>query len=767
MRDSPRPAADADQPIVYILDAAHKVDERLLRDWLEESQGEQPDAAADQCVVVPISRDPENIPSTMLLSFAEAAGNTLFVPLRVVWQTSVDGKTGAPRVRDLLLGNPRRPNAMRAQRILKREPQRAQCIAAEPATLDTLRERYVNRGGKTPSTAQLADYIAGQASLALDIAERRLRGSRYKVPRRVARNLQARAGFQAALESISAETGRSKADLNREAAEIMKELISIPRTFWLDVMGAFNRFLINLGYDSQMVIDQERLQRVRQMARENPAALLWTHKTHVDGFAIHSALLENDFPAPHLMGGVNMAFGGLGYMARRAGGIFIRRSFQDDPLYKMILRQYIGYLLEKRFPLTWAFEGTRSRVGKLMPPRYGILKYVIEAAHTNKSENLHIIPIAINYDLIGDVGDYASEQTGQTKQPESLRWFIGYLRGLRQPMGRIYLDVGDPVVLPVAPDPEDKIVLQKIAFQVGVEVNKVTPITLASLLAMILLGAAPRALTRDELRGEMKALIQWARARGIPFTTTSDLANDKQVMKLAEHMINTGLLTRYEGGPETVYAITPERHSVASYYRNTTIHHFVNKAIAELSLMFVATQPDKGATGFWSEAERLRDLYKFEFFYAPKEQFRDEVRQELCHYNPDWESLLDDDPAFAQRFLATLTPLVAHTTLVSFTEAYRVVADVVARKSVTEELHVKDIITDSLAYGRQALLQRRITSEASIGKLLFQNGFSLLDNRGLIAPGADDLKERRLQMSQSLRELAHRIDILRTIALPR
>ena len=126
-----------------------------------------------------------------------------------------------------------------------------------------------------------------------------------------------------------------------------------------------------------------------------------------------------------------MAFAGVGFLARRSGAIFIRRSFQDKPLYKLVLRQYLSFLLEKRFPLTWSFEGTRSRVGKLMPPRYGILKYVIDAMQELPDENLHIIPIAINYDMNNDVKDYAAEQSGGRKRPESLSWMISYLRRMR------------------------------------------------------------------------------------------------------------------------------------------------------------------------------------------------------------------------------------------------------------------------------------------------------------------------------------------------
>ena len=95
---------------------------------------------------------------------------------------------------------------------------------------------------------------------------------------------------------------------------------------------------------------------------------------------------------PHMFGGANMNFPGLGFLLHRAGAIFIKRSFQDNELYKTTLRHYIGYLMEKRFPMNWAFEGTRSRMGKLMPPRYGLLKYVLEACHAADARKIHIIP---------------------------------------------------------------------------------------------------------------------------------------------------------------------------------------------------------------------------------------------------------------------------------------------------------------------------------------------------------------------------------------
>jgi glycerol-3-phosphate O-acyltransferase len=750
---------------VVILDAAHAVERRLLERCLQDALREHGVQAELTSVTVSIARAPESIDASPLRDLADRDDATCVLPLRVVWHHSHGTANTRPRARDLLFGNVRRPGPLRARHILAQDPDRAECIAGEPATLGDLRERYRHRAGGDADAFSLAEFIAAQAGLALDIAERRLQGSRYKVPRRVALNILASPRFREALEALSEETGKSVAQLRHESGEIMRELIARPAPFWLDVMAQLNHLIMSLGYDSDVVIDKEGLERIRQLTREYPSALLWTHKTHVDAFAVNSMLFDNDFPNPHILGGVNMAFAGLGFLARRAGAIFIRRSFRDDPLYKTVLRHYIGYLMEKRFPLSWAFEGTRSRVGKLMPPRYGLLKYVMESAHATEARNLHIIPIAINYDLIGDVRDYAVEQAGATKQPESLRWFIGYLRGLRQPMGKIYFDFGDPVVLPEVPALDNDLELQKVAFRVGVEVNRVTPITLPALVSMVLLGAAPRALTADELRAELRALADWALHRGIRLTAHAQSEDDTQTDALAEKMVRNGLLTRYDDGPERVYAIAAENHGVAGYYRNTIAHFFVIKAIAEMALMRMAFRKLEGAEAFWSEAERLRDFFKFEFFYAPRDEFREQIRSELNRYREDWEAALDDSGGAAV-VLGQFLPLVAHAVMLPYVEAYRIVADVLARQPEGAAIEEKDCTTQSLAYGRQAYLQRRISSEASIGKLLFQNGFRLMSNLELTGPGDADMAARRLALAQEFRTLQRRLERIRAQALP-
>jgi glycerol-3-phosphate O-acyltransferase len=760
----PWPAA-ADHGVVFLLDTRSRFERQLLEGWIAAHQGER------ECTVLSLSLagGEKEIKTQALKGLADNhAAAALVVPLRIAWTPPSAALQSGPQVRDFLFGDPRRPGSWRGRRILKREPQRVHCIAAQPATLAELQQRFatLRYSEAAGNSHQLAGFVARQAGIALDIAERSLRGGRYKVPRYVRDSLLASPAYLEELEALALEEGKSLEQMLKECRVYMKEMISIPRTFWIDVFARFNDFVLGLGYQDQIVYDKEAAARARQMVRDNPSMLLWTHKTYLDGLAVPKVLFENDYPLPHMFGGANLSFAGLGFLLRRSGAIFIRRSFQDNPGYKLTLRHYIGYLMEKRFPMNWSFEGTRSRIGKLMPVRYGLLKYVLEACHATDARNIHIIPISVSYDLIRDVQEYATEQTGRGKGAESLRWFIGYIRSLAKPMGKIYLDFGEPVILERCPDPEDKLALSKIGFEVAVQANNVTPITYPSMITMSLLGAAPQALTNGELVAEVQALLDWARQRGIRVSSDFEPQNAEAMRGLLELMINENVISRYDEGPEVVYAIALEQHPVASFYRNTIIHFFVNKALIEMSLLRAAEAGDAAAEVFWQEVENLRDLFKFEFFYAPSEEFRRQIAAELERVTPQWSAYLERGASGVSGLLEKLHPLVSHATLLTYVEAYTVVADFIARTDPMEELEEKATIEAALKFGRQAYLQRRISSEASIGRILFQNAFKYLANRGLIEPGPD-IREKRIAEAQALRVILRRLELVRGLVMDR
>ena len=128
-----------------------------------------------------------------------------------------------------------------------------------------------------------------------------------------------------------------------------------------------------------------------------------------------SCCYEANLPLPLTFGGINLNAPGLGAIARRSGIIFLRRSFQDNEIYKATFRRYIDYLIEKRFSLLWALEGTRSRTGKLLPPKFGLFNYVFESIMRTRNYDVTFVPVSVVYDQITEVEDYAIEQRGQKK----------------------------------------------------------------------------------------------------------------------------------------------------------------------------------------------------------------------------------------------------------------------------------------------------------------------------------------------------------------
>ena len=765
---------------LFILDARHGVDRTILTDWVHATWGEaatgRGDEGAVRWVSLPIADKGDKLPIASLAAALVGNPDRLIVPLRVAWRIPDFESNRSLGLRQLLFGDPRNPGPLRARMVLMRDRRRAQILMGEAATLGDLQTRFARLaataqgdskrarggGGGGDSDGAFAGFVARQAGLALDIAERGVRGSRYKVPRFVAASLRTSPRFRTALAAQAGASGKSAAALGSEAAGYMQELIARPSALFLDLRARFDRFMFGSGYGDTMLVDRQEIERLRATLRQHPTCILFTHKTYIDGATPSRMAYENDLPMLHSFGGANLDFFPIGGFFRRSGMIYIRRSFQDLPVYKLVLRHYIGWLLDKHFPLSWAFEGTRSRLGKLMPPRYGLMKYVMDAAHATGIRDLHFVPFVTSFDLIRDVEEYAEEQTGHVKKPESLSWFVGYLRSLRKPMGRVRIDIGNPVVIAAVDDPDDKRALERLAFAVAVEANRVTPLTVTGVMCLILLGTAPRGATVPELLVTISFITDWARARDIRMAQELDSGDRDALSATVDTLVASGLLLRFEQGSERIYSIDPAKHAMASYYRNTIVHHFLDRAMIEVGLFGLR---DRDAAdprdAFWADIDRLRDLFKFEFFYPPRDAHRAAIAAELARIDPKWESRLDSGARGIHQLIRRCQPLVGHAALLQFAEAYSVVFDLLARLDDGIVPDERAIGEAALVEGRQAYLLRRISSEAAIGKLLFANGFALARHMGLT--GATDAAARtgRRAMLRELRALAARMEAMR------
>jgi glycerol-3-phosphate O-acyltransferase len=196
----------------------------------------------------------------------------------------------------------------------------------------------------------------------------------------------------------------------------------------------------------------------------------------------------------------------------------------------------------------------------------------------------------------------------------------------------------------------------------------------------------------------------------------------------------------------------------------------VGGAIAELSLLTASqAKPPDASRVFFEEALRLRDLLKFEFFFADKESFKRELREELAFHHHDWEQRLQAGGAEVRLMAQGIRPFSAHRVLRPFLDAYDVVADALARRSTKAAFDKGSFIDDCLRLGRQYLLQGRTRSPESVSNTLFETALRVAANRNLVEPGPDDigLAGRRRAFAEEVREALRRVEIIEALAAAR
>jgi glycerol-3-phosphate O-acyltransferase len=777
-RKEPDWPAAAGRRVAFLLDAASPLEERLLRGWIERERPEG--AVRDEAIAIPSSRRRRRRRLDPRLEPLLASGDDpLLAPLRVVWRASERRGEREVQLSDLLrLGDPRDPSRLREVWIARMRPERCWIVAGEPAPASELRERWrAACGSDSGQTLGLAEFVARQAQLALERAERQLRGARYKVPRFVHEDILSRPAFRGGIAVLARSLGQDEKRVQRRAARYLREIAATHSPFVIDLVVQIWRALYTRAY-GRLRYEPAAFDQLRSLAQRHPLVFLPTHKSNLDHAVLQYALHENGLPPNHTAGGINMNFFPLGPLVRRSGVFFIRRSFKDNEIYKFVLRSYIDYLVEKRFPLEWYIEGGRSRSGKLLPPRFGLLAYVVDAYRRGKSEDVLLQPVSIAYDQISDVGDYAAEQRGAKKERESFGWFLRVIRRLGSQHGDVHLRFAEPISLQKAlgpPDPaaepnadEESVALQKLAFEVCFRINQATPITPVSLVTLALLGRGDRAQSLEETCESLRNLVSYVRSRRLPVTDELSSEDPEGVRRTLDALVGSGVLACYEEGQEPVWMIAPDQHLAAAYYRNSVAHFFVNGAIAELALLRAAEDGvAERRREFWDEASRLRDLLKFEFFFAEKDLWRGELRQELALHEPRFEERLEEGPEAIQALLPRLRPFHAHRILRPFLEAYRVVGDALARREPGEALDEAAFLKECLALGRQYVLQRRIRSGDSVSQVLFGNALRLARNRQLQGPGDEALREARRRFASEIREALRRIDAIESLVRAR
>jgi glycerol-3-phosphate O-acyltransferase len=536
----------------------------------------------------------------------------------------------------------------------------------------------------------------------------------FTTRRMVAHKVLNSARFAAELAGVAGKTGKPLAEARREAGTALRELASvqIPLFGWLFDRGLGPLHTRAWSFD----VDWPALKRLEQERAGKSLVFLPSHRSYADPFILTNVLRAAGIPRSYILAGDNLRFFPLSTIGRRAGAVFIRRSFGDDEVYKLSVREYMRHLVASGANLIWYMEGGRSRTGKLRRPRYGALRYLVDAIESGAAKDILLVPVSTTYDQLPEVAKLAAEEAGIAKAREGMSWLAGYARTQGHKRGQAHVRFGEPISLGQAHPSLDKIV-----FEVFQRINRITPVTAPALVTLALLSVHGHALSLQEVHDAVEPLLDYATQRGLPTVALDDLHGDRGVEEVLDTLVAAGVVGRHDGGLAPVFFVEPGQHPVAAFYRNSAIHWFVNRAIAELSIML------GGREGMADRSLELRDLLKFEFFFSEKQAFEAEIEGEMASL-PN----LEQAPF-----------LIAHRVLPAFLEAYFIVADRLAALPADAVFDEKAFLAQCSAVGRQYVLQKRLRNPECVSLELFGNALALAANRGLVQPGSVDLADKR------------------------
>jgi glycerol-3-phosphate O-acyltransferase len=389
--------------------------------------------------------------------------------------------------------------------------------------------------------------------------------------------------------------------------------------------------------------------------------------------------------------------------------------------------------------------------------------------------------VSISFDQLHETAEYAAYARGGEKTPEGLSWLYNFIKAQgERNYGKIYVrfpeavsmreHLGEPHGPLTTDDAAKRLAMQKMAFEVAWRILRATPVNATALVSALLLTTRGVALTLDQLHHTLQDSLDYLERKQTPMTNSALRLRTLDGVRAALDALSNGHpVTCVEGGRETVWRIAPEDEHEAAFYRNTLIDAFLETSIVELALAYAGRVESDRLEAFWSQVMRLRDLLKFDFYFADSAAFREHVAEEMSWYDRtqggqktgDWETHVAAGGDQIDKLLRAKKPLIAGAMLRPFFEAYEIVADVL--RDAPAEIDEKELTKKALGVGRQYVAQNRVRSNEAVSALLFATARQVIADQHLLETAAD-LAERRTAFRDELRGILGDMDTVEQVA---
>lgn len=475
-----------------------------------------------------------------------------------------------------------------------------------------------------------------------------------------------------AIEDDAREKGITVEQATRRARKLADEIVANYSTTTLSFLDRLLTPLFNRIFRG---IDVRNLERVRQLAQTHEVLFLSSHRSHLDYLLLSYVLYHGGVAPPHIAAGVNLNFWPVGGLLRRGGAFYLRRSFSGDPLYGAVFRAYVDMLLIGGYSISFYPEGGRSRTGRLLPPKTGLMAMVVESALRQRSRKVAIVPVFVGYDRVPEANSYAAELRGQQKQKESAQGLLKATKVLTKSFGKPYLSFGEPIRLqdyaeqqlpgwregfgtalaPVRPEGFQRAV-DELARETMRRINSAAVAYPVALTAVTLLAAPQKAVAEADLEFQLGALVRLLRAQ--PYSEDMHIPRD-EARDILEWSVPIARLSRIPHPWGDLLLAEGRNATLLTYYRNNIQHLF---AVPSLIASFFRARLRMPEADIIAGAQGLYPFLRTEFFLRwPREDCAERIRETIAHMVElgllERRGELIERPAIDSPQFATLTML--------------------------------------------------------------------------------------------------------------
>lgn len=323
-------------------------------------------------------------------------------------------------------------------------------------------------------------------------------------------------------------------------------------------------------------VDVRNGDKLRAITETHEVVYLPCHRSHMDYLLLGYSLYHLGVSPPHTAAGVNLNFWPIGSLFRRGGAFFIRRSFGGNKLYSAVFTEYVNFLLSGGYSMCFYMEGGRSRTGRLLQPKLGMIGMVLKSFQENPVKPIMLVPTFISYDKLLEARSYFHELKGKAKKAESIWQLFRMPKILRYEFGKAYINFGEPIdlgnYLKALPDSQDSNTLHNLSRDVMSRINRASHLTPISLFSVAMLSLSKRAISEKQLVMMVNSWMSLLRAVPYDARTIIPDADAKDLLKTAETLSQ---VNRFEHDTGDVIFVNDKDCVFLNYYRNNSLPVFI------------------------------------------------------------------------------------------------------------------------------------------------------------------------------------------------